>query len=703
MSDNERKYYKDLSEEELYQLIHDESENIEPPESLSPSSIEEKLVGIVQKDKIRRSGLFYGATIAACLVLGVITGLVTYSLINGSHNMDGAAVNNVVADNAKEQFDAGSDMADDQVAEKTSELSYDEVYDIIHNYNDQTGKRNISYEKNGMEPAVEGAEASENSDSIRTIGADSSGASKTEDSNPVQTGAPANESDYSRTDEQVQGISEGDIIKTDGRYIVTAKNSTFGFCVRVIKPDGSDSKELGKLEVQEGSISEMYIYEDTVIALSNSWAETANSGTYRIDDVGREAISSAISFIDISDPSAPRFIKTHTQSGGLNTSRISDGYLYTFTEVTYAGSDYDKNDRKKYIPTIDDEVIPEESIVRAGDKDTNNYMVMTSISLDDPTSFTDEMAALGGGATYYMSHSNIYIARYLYEYRFYEERAYNADLDDMTALVRFSYKDGHIRKEASTRIRGNIRNSYYMHEYQGNFSFVYTQNPSDRNKSVNGLCVLDCDMKPLGELTDIAPGEQIYASYYIDNMAYFVTYRNTDPVFAVDISDPTHPKLRSELKLPGFSSYLHSFGKDTLIGIGYGDKGNAGYESTTKLSLFGIGKDYSITELSKVFAEEYSDNVADDNHKAVFIDEDRGLVGLALQNWDRNNSTVRSFYSVYKRKGDKLIKVLDVKANPYEYEELRGLRIGEIFYVCNTGGVIGAYKIEDGIHMWKKA
>ena len=75
-------------------------------------------------------------------------------------------------------------------------------------------------------------------------------------------------------------------------------------------------------------------------------------------------------------------------------------------------------------------------------------------------------------------------------------------------------------------------------------------------------------MNTLGKIDNLGNDETIYASYYIGSMAYFVTYRQTDPVFAVDISNPKKPVVKAKLKLPGFSSYLHSFGENQLIGVG---------------------------------------------------------------------------------------------------------------------------------------
>ena len=162
-----------------------------------------------------------------------------------------------------------------------------------------------------------------------------------------------------------------------------------------------------------------------------------------------------------------------------------------------------------------------------------------------------------------------------------------------------------------------------MHEYKGNFAFVYTD---WRNEiSTNGICILDKNMNTLGKIDNLGNDETIYASYYIGSMAYFVTYRQTDPVFAVDISNPKKPVVKTKLKLPGFSSYIHSFGENQLIGVGMA----GGDDDKVKISLFALGENGSVTEQTKLLLPKYSETEAGSNHKSVFIDEERKLVGFA--------------------------------------------------------------------------
>lgn len=713
MSEN---YEKDnnITEEEIYRILKEDAANIEPPESLSPASIEQKLIGVTQETGRRKSPWVIAAGMAACLVFGVLTGLLVFSLIGKGGDEQGERQTTLPVKMEESASDAKSDTAEsaDDSSAPQGELNYDEICDIINKYNSETRAR---YEENMYKGDIVEEAQTEDYAEAAPAAEDSGRASESIGSSAAQTSQNKSD-DYSETDKQVEGVSEGDIVKTDGQHIFTIESSTFGFTVHVIEPNGSESKEIGRVIIPHCDCEEIYLVGDKLFAIGNEWSDRIESSmkedVYRNPWLyDREKTRTVTTVVDISDTTAPQIIKAHTQTGRFNTSRISDGYLYVFTEDWYEKEeDYDKDRPAEFVPQIDGETFAADRIVRCGEYQTNNYMVMTSLSIDEPDRITDRLAVLGGGATYYVSTENIYIARPE------GNRWYTPIGSLVTSITKFRYNDGMIKKVAATTFRGMIENSYYMHEYQGNFCFVYTS-AWNSGQSTNGLCVLDGDMNPLGEIDKIAAGEQIYASYFIDNMAYFVTYRNTDPVFAVDISNPSMPELKSELKLPGFSSYLHSFGDDKLIGIGYGDpsKDGSGWDGTTKLSLFEIGKDYSIKELSKLFAREGERNTADQNHRAVFVDEKRGLVGLSLSGaaYDEYlddatfESIYRGHYVVYQMKGNKFKKVMDT-ANDKNVEitradMARGVRIGETFYVCDPEGVKTAYTIGTDGKTWVKA
>ena len=116
--------------------------------------------------------------------------------------------------------------------------------------------------------------------------------------------------------------------------------------------------------------------------------------------------------------------------------------------------------------------------------------------------------------------------------------------------------------------------------------------------------------------------------------AYFVTFRNTDPLFAVDLSDPENPEILDYLKIPGFSAYLHPYGDDKLLGIGYDADPNTGWTNCLKLTMFDISDPSDIVEEDTLIMENFDDASVLDNRNAFMFDSSDGTFGFAADYYD---------------------------------------------------------------------
>lgn len=645
-----------MDNQEIRDEIRRRSMDIPIPDSLHPDQIEKKLENTTQHRPSVAKKLRLCVAAAASIAVICAAGASLRPILWGE-NPDGSSTDSIV-----EQTTVTEDR-------DHSDTTYEDIYDAIHSFQ----KERQSEKDASLDMAVE--ENFETEKSALTGSAEHSSSDK---------------GDFSETDTQVAGIMEGDIVKTDGRHIFTIKDSTAGCTVTIYEAQGSSVNEQSHFSVSQADCEEIYIQDSTLILTGNLWDSSSpvGDGTDQTDyePYNPPASKSHITLYDISDPAAPKAIRQLSQSGVYNTSRISDGYLYTFTNynIQPAGN-YTEDEQEKFIPKLNGVIMKPEDIRLPDRKGADSYMVMTSLRLSDNGKFADSKAVLGNFDTHYMNRNHIYAVR----------KDYQANGDIRSTIIKYTYGQGKFSFDGSAAIRGAIHNSYYMHEYKDSFVFVYTRT-SDRD--TNGLCVMDQDLRLTGEISDLGVNETIYASYFIENMAYFVTYRNTDPVFAVDISDPKNPVLRSELKLPGFSSYLHSFGDNMLIGIGQGSKSYNGYdiiENRVKLSLFSIDKDYRLQEIDKILAAPNTGSCADTNHKSVFVDEERGLIGLGIT----DTMNTQSAYRVYRCKNGKLKKVLSVPlSESSDIYHVRGIRIEKYFYVVDTLGGIEVYNIDT----WKK-
>ena len=149
-----------------------------------------------------------------------------------------------------------------------------------------------------------------------------------------------------------------------------------------------------------------------------------------------------------------------------------------------------------------------------------------------------------------MSGKNIY---------FYEEEWDYSGSGCVTTIRKVAYKDGQLKAKAQGRFDGYLKDSFCIDEYEGNLRVVTTKNDS-RGADSNSVYILDEELEQIGSIEELAKDERVYSARFMGDTGYFVTFRETDPLFSVDLTDPKKPKIVGELKIPGFSEYLHFSG-----------------------------------------------------------------------------------------------------------------------------------------------
>ncbi len=486
--------------------------------------------------------------------------------------------------------------------------------------------------------------------------------------------------DYSETDLQVAGVSEGDIVKTDGKYIYTLDREGRNSTLVIYTANDGKAEKLSELEVENAHNSEMFIENDKAIIISNASKGEFEKNTKNIDEIHSfvmQAIrETKICIYDISDREKPKKESVLRQDGAYETSRIVDGYLYTFSNYYGFMSEDGKFDVKKpeeFIPYIEDtdgkRLIPDNCLHVSSKKSGKSYCVMTAVSLENPDKFTSVESTFENADVFYVSNNNIYSAGVDVDYS--DEENFSVK----TRISKSSFDKGKIEYKTSEKVSGAVMDSYYMHEYNGILYYVFTDMDREGNME-NGLGSLDKNLKRVGKIDGLGKDERIYSSYYIDNYAYFVTFRETDPVFCVDLSDPKDLKVKSELKLPGFSEYLHSFGEGKLLGIG-----KDGEAEDIKISMFDVSNPEKVSEICRKMVAKDSDCEAARNHRSVFVDEERSIFGFAASDYDKITYYLYSYdddAKAFKKVHEEIVKDSDT------YENVRGVRIGEWLYVVDT-------------------
>ena len=462
--------------------------------------------------------------------------------------------------------------------------------------------------------------------------------------------------DKSETNTQVAGVDEADIVKTDGKYIYSYSSSYNR--LRIIKA-GKEPELVKSLAVGNQDFSpygEMYLVKDRLVMIGNS-------------SKNKETIAR---IYNISKPEKAEMVYECRQSGYYNTSRMIGSKLYLISNYNLMTGEVDEDKPETYIPCVESEnfngTVEAEDIYINRNCSRAVYTIVCGFDITDG-SLVGSQSVLGGTYTLYCSTNNIITADYFD--------------GDKTNITRFAINDGKIEYKAEGVIEGNLLNQFSIDEYKGYFRFITTlQKGYETQKGdvvmytmsqSNALTVLDGDLKKVSSIDNIAPDERVYSVRFMGDVAYFVTFRQVDPLFSVDLSDPEKPKIIGALKIPGFSNYLFPYGDGKLLGIGKDADEKTGRTGGVKLSIFDTSNPADVTECAKLILD-VSESNALYGHKESLVNVKKNIIGFSV--WGKNGSEYRIFGFT---DGQFTLKAQIKLGNVYE--SVRGIYIGNEFYV----------------------
>ncbi len=747
-----------LEEDNIRQFLQRSAEEETIPESLQPARMEEWLrqqcdngkeepMGIKNKEseqemanngkKARKHIGWWCTTFAAaaCLALVLFMAGKYVGLNNGGDTAPDTSALDMAADGGA--ADMESDMPADEVADDKSDASarsgadgfeegttYAKLYSSFDKYwTEQEELYRESFLESTTDAAVDDAAdaaASEDAAGGMEYAEDAAAAAfdkESADVSDMEAGGSvdssaeetADEEDYGKTNQQEETVEEADIIKNDGRYLyrVADKKNGSGSMVRIIDTQGGlkEVAQVGNFEY----VQDMYIWKDKLAVIEPGWAvgTDTDKAAATEDIIGEPGYSySRIYVYDISDRANPQEYHTFTVKGSYMSSRISDGYLYFFASCNTQRPEKEE-DLRAYVPMLDGEPLAEDKIALPEESKAASYLVMASVDMEQPDKFTDTRALVTSADRFYVSPNNIYVAET--QYISYEEEGHKSD---STILYRYSYKDGKMRKEAKGTVKGTLRDDMAMNEYRGYLRLVTTVESQSITKIIddisgeflgyddmdaqttNSLYVLDEDLTAVGKVEDLAKDERVYSARFMGNTGYFVTFRETDPLFSVDLSNPREPKILGELKISGFSEYLHFYADNLLLGIGMEADENTGITDCLKLSMFDISNPADVKEKSKMKLIEYDYSEALYNYKAVLIDVKKNLFGFTAEDFDEN----KFVYLLFKFENGEFCKVMEIDCSDFERYSygIRGTYIGERFFLLADNGLVEEYSLKDG-------
>ena len=452
--------------------------------------------------------------------------------------------------------------------------------------------------------------------------------------------------DYSTTNIQVAGVDEGDIIKTDGEYIYQVN----AYKIVIIKAYPADEmKIVSEIDYNGGDMknprlapAEVYADGNALVVIGNAW-----------DD--RERTKAII--YDITDRANVKETREVALEGSYLASRkigdfvylVSNKYMYFY----YPAAINDDAELREIIPEYKDTASGDGYVDVAfadmryfpGDDDMNLTFI-AGFDMTKPAEPADITSYLGSGRQIYCGADNLYITKPVYSgdanYHFYNY--------DATEIYRFAIGSGKVTFERKGAVKGQPLNQFSMDEYDGHFRIATTEFSNLDGEMTNNLYILSADdLRRVGRIEDMARGEKIYSVRFMGDKGYIVTYRTVDPLFAMDLSDPADPKVLGELKIPGFSQYLHPYDENHIIGFGKdtevirenwnGNISERAIETGMKMALFDVSDPTSPRELfSTKVGDRGTFSEVLDNHRALLFSKEKDIIAFPV--------------TIYKQDGD---------------------------------------------------
>ncbi len=452
-------------------------------------------------------------------------------------------------------------------------------------------------------------------------------------------------SEYSDTNNQVAGVAEADFIQNDGKYIyVLAKNK-----FRIVQAwPVSEAREIAQLDI-EGQAKKMFVYQNKVLIYSSLDVQAQNQDdkrlafmpvyqpqecTYGYDCAfNGDGLPLKMTLLDISDVNKPQVMQQWTFSGSYLNARRVDNAVYSavvFPKLEIKGLQYWPDDSQlqphcdgketlssgKIESLFDELTAKNEAVIKAVGNDDllphvydhsrqqNQTLVDCEQAYRAPTDDSQQFIALvsldlnqsdalqttslyGKSGAIYASDSALYLSA--------PHDNHWETGKEVSTLYKFALKTNPISTEyvASGEVKGRVLNQFSMDEYQDHFRIATTTGQLGNEKVHSTLTVLKQngkELQPTGQVDNIAVGEDIRSARFVGEKAYVVTFKKTDPLFVFDLSQPTDPKIAGELKIPGFSTYIHPLDAEHLLSIGYdaSDEGNFSLFQGISLQLFDV-------------------------------------------------------------------------------------------------------------------
>ena len=450
--------------------------------------------------------------------------------------------------------------------------------------------------------------------------------------------------DFSTTNIQVENVDEADIIKTDGEYIYSLSDN------QVIITDARDPenpvivKKLSSASFSTSAPEEILLYNDKLIVIGTMSGKTT------------------VEVYDITSKENPVKREAYSVNGRYYTSRLTKGKLYVIStgSLNYSKGKVDTT----YTENSVTRKISYNDMYYFKDKLTSAQTTISTLDLDKDSAKVDVTLYLLRISNLYVSENNMYLVSDNYSAsnpsfvkiffgllgprgalfeaeRIVEDDYYDYSDSDETQIYKFELNNGKIKYAGLGKVEGDTIDQFSLDEYNSNLRVaLYTEEGSK-------IAVFNDKMKLIGESEKVAQGEKMYSSRFIGQRGYLVTYLNTDPLFCFDLSNPKKPEILGELQISGYSTYLHPYDENHLIGIGYEseirtNRNSQGKVISNNAVITGMKMAiFDVTDINNpimVSDTKIGDSTTRSsiltNHKALLFSKEKQIIAIPVNTYD---------------------------------------------------------------------
>lgn len=503
----------------------------------------------------------------------------------------------------------------------------------------------------------------------------------------------------SETNTQVENVDEADVVKVDDRYIYYVSERKI---VIIDAQSPETSEKIAEINYKETNFnpSEIYVKDNKIIVIGNEVIE--NGAITDIATTTEFKPKTGIIIYDVTNIKEPREVRRVMVEGNYISSRmiennvyfVANKYIYSSSILINQLEDLDENE---YKPVYQDTAISQEekcinydSIYYLDGTQDASYLMLAGLNINNEEE-ANIRTFLGAGRYIYASEKNMYIATSKITYG----EGYEV-IGSMTHILKFGLENGKFNFKAEADVEGQVNNQFSMDENDDTFRIATTTgNIWVDETTANSLYILNDELEEVGKITGFAKEEKIYSVRYVGDKAYVVTFKQTDPLFVIDLSVPSNPQILGELKIPGYSTYLHPYDETHLIGFGYDTKedGTRVMTNGLKMAMFDVSDLNNPKELFKIAIgdSKYTYSELLYNHKALLFSKERNIIAFPLYSSSGGKTNSRAaIYEIDLVKGFTLKGEIANVTTKYDENVKRIVFVNNTYYTLSNSIVKAA-------------